>query len=298
MRCADVVAAPLFAQGSGSFAATLGFGLDFVGDGDDFHFVFVFAVKFQFVDHGVEAVIVGTQGVQHLPDDAVVFVFVEGVGRVESGGDDDGQDDVAPFFVFGETHDAANGLHHVYLRVARGEEEHGIQCGHVHAFREAAHVGEDAAGVFCGFFFQPLQARFFFDGIHAAVHVSGVAQHGELRRQAQSGVVPLPFFFFCRLVGFNDFLKAVGNEARADFVFFAFVVFFDDLAEGDCAAHRFVQRTFFAAQAVFGQGFPAADDFGGVIYFEFVVTIGEQVLQAAVDVRFFDGKDDDFVINE
>ena len=78
----DVVAAPLFAQGSGSFAATLGFGLDFVGDGDDFHFVFVFAVEFQFVDHGVEAVIVGTQGVQHLPDDAVVFVFVEGVGRV------------------------------------------------------------------------------------------------------------------------------------------------------------------------------------------------------------------------
>ena len=56
----DVVAAPLFAQGSGSFAATLGFGLDFVGDGDDFHFVFVFAVEFQFVDHGVEAVIMGT----------------------------------------------------------------------------------------------------------------------------------------------------------------------------------------------------------------------------------------------
>ena len=32
-------------------------------------------------------------------------------------------------------------------RVARVEEQHGVQRGHVHAFGQAAGVGEDAAGV-------------------------------------------------------------------------------------------------------------------------------------------------------
>ena len=39
-----------------------------------------------------------------------------------------GEDDVAAFFAGGGAHDATHGLHHVHLRVARGEEEHRIHA--------------------------------------------------------------------------------------------------------------------------------------------------------------------------
>jgi hypothetical protein len=56
-----------------------------------------------------------------------------------------GDDDVAVFFAGRAAHDPPDGLHHVHLRVAGGEEQHGIEGGHVHPFAEAAHVAEDAA---------------------------------------------------------------------------------------------------------------------------------------------------------
>ena len=72
-------------------------------------------------------------------------------------------------------------------------------------------------------------------------------------------------------------------------MFAAFVFFFNHLAEGNGAAHRLVQCVPVAHQTVFGQGLPATDDFGGIIYFQFVVAVGEQVLNAALDMAFFNG---------
>ena len=118
----------------------LGFRGDFVGNGDDFHFLCVFAAKLQFVNYRVKAVVVRAQGVQNLPDDFVVFVFVQCVFGFHTCGDDDGQDDVTLLFTFGTAHNASNRLHDIDSGVARSEEQYGIQCRHVHTFGQAAHI--------------------------------------------------------------------------------------------------------------------------------------------------------------
>ena len=106
-------------------------------------------VRSSLVDHGIEAVVVGAQGLEDLPDDFVNLVVVEGFVRLHARGDDDGQDDVAAFFLPSGAfaHDAADGLDDIDLGIARSEEEHGIERRDIHAFGEAADVAEDAAGV-------------------------------------------------------------------------------------------------------------------------------------------------------
>jgi hypothetical protein len=115
-----------------------------VGPADEDLFGAAF-VEFYFVDGGVEAVVVGAQGVEYRPHHPEALVVVEGFFGFHVGGHHDGDDDVAVFFARRAAHDAPDGLHHVHLRVAGGEEEHGIERGHVHAFREAADIGEDTA---------------------------------------------------------------------------------------------------------------------------------------------------------
>ena len=69
----------------------------------------------------------------------------------------------------------------------------------------------------------------------------------------------------------------------------AFVFFLNHLAEGNGSAHGVVQCTFFATQTVFRQGFPTADDFGGIVYFQFAARIiAQQFLQSAFDMRLVD----------
>ena len=104
------------------FAAAFDFRGDFVGNGNNFHFLGVFAVELQFVNHRVKAVVMRAQGVQNLPDDFVVFVFVQCVFGFYTCGDNDGQDDVALLFAFGTAHDAADRLHDINLGVARSKE--------------------------------------------------------------------------------------------------------------------------------------------------------------------------------
>ena len=64
--------------------------------------------------------------------------------------DDDGKDDVTAFFLSGRVfaHDSADGLNNIHLRAARGEEEDGIERGHVHSLGKTTDIAEDAAGVF------------------------------------------------------------------------------------------------------------------------------------------------------
>ena len=80
------------------------------------------------------------QGVEYLPDDFVVFVFVQCVFGFHACRDNDGQDNVALLFAFGTAHDAADRLYDIDLGIARGEEQYGIECGHVHAFGQTAHI--------------------------------------------------------------------------------------------------------------------------------------------------------------
>lgn len=265
------------------------FGGDFVGDGDDFHFGGVGADEFQLVDHGVEGVVVGAEGLEDFPDDFVDLVVVEGFGGVHAGGDDDGEDDVAAFFAGGVAHDASDGLDDIDLGVAGGEEEDGVEGGHVHAFGEAADVGEDAAGVVGRVGLEPGELGLFFGGVHGAVDVLGLADEGVFE------------FGFVGVVGFDDLLEHGGDLLGADLVggggaFASGGV--DDLAEGDGAAHGAAGVFDAAADAVFAEGLPAADDAGGVVDFELVVVVFEEVLEAVADVFGVDGEDDDLVVGE
>ncbi len=64
-------------------------------DADDLDVVRAAAVEFEQVDRGVEAVVMGTEGLQDLPNDFVLFVVLEGFFWRGVGGDADGEDDVA-----------------------------------------------------------------------------------------------------------------------------------------------------------------------------------------------------------
>ena len=105
------------------------------------------AVEIELVDLGAEALVVGAQRLQHLPDVAVDIVAIERRGRVHVRGDDDRQDHVAVAFVLSTAHHSPHRLHHVDLRPARLQEQHGIQGGHVDTLGQTAGVAEHVAAV-------------------------------------------------------------------------------------------------------------------------------------------------------
>ena len=79
-------------------------------DADDLDVVGRVLVQLDLVDRGVEAVVVGAQGLEDLPDDLVPLVVLQGFFGGHVGGDADGQDDVAVRLAFGPAHDPADGL--------------------------------------------------------------------------------------------------------------------------------------------------------------------------------------------
>ncbi len=103
---------------------------------------------------------------------------------------------------------------------------------------------------------------------------------------------------FLLLVGFDDFAEHPGDLLGGNFVDFRSALALDDLAEGDGAAHGCFIAGEMLGDSLFAEGFPAADDAGGVIDLEGVVLVLEQVLDAGADVGAIDGEDEDFVIGE
>ena len=104
-------------------------------------------------------------------------------------------------------------MHYVHLGVARGEEQHGIQCRNVHALGQATDVAEDATGIGGRLILQPLEFGFLLAGIHAAVNVLGLAN------QARGFVDALGF-----LIGLDHRLEHAGDVDGADLVLGTFVV--------------------------------------------------------------------------
>ncbi len=91
------------------------FVLDFVSDGDHFHFGFVIARQFQLVDHGVEAVIVRAQGLQHLPHHAVGLVVIQRFMRLDARRNHHRQDHITALLARRVAHHAPHRLHHIHL---------------------------------------------------------------------------------------------------------------------------------------------------------------------------------------
>ena len=183
--------------------------------------------------------------------------------RLHADGDDDGQDNVAALFPGSIPHDATDGLDDIHLGIPWGEEEHGIERGDIYAFREAADVAEDAAGVFWGRCFEPVEFFLLLAGVHGAVHVGGFADEGDV------GI------FLC-LIGADDFLEHPGDLLGADFSHAAGGAL-DDLAEGDGAAHGLGITAEIFGEAFFREGLPTADDAGGVVDVELVAIVLEEV---------------------
>ena len=91
------------------------FGLDFVGNGDNFHLAFVCANQFCFVDHRVKAIIMTAECLQNLPYYSVGFVVIQCIVRSNIGRDDYGQYDIAALFALSIAHDTTDRLHHIHL---------------------------------------------------------------------------------------------------------------------------------------------------------------------------------------
>ena len=99
----------------------------------------------------------GAQGIEDLPDNFVTLVVIQRVFGFGIRRDGNGQDDIAQFLTLGPAHDAPNRLHHVDLAFARVHEHDGVQCGHVHAFRQYPGIGQNAASVFACICLEPVQ---------------------------------------------------------------------------------------------------------------------------------------------
>ena len=103
-------------------------------------------VEVDLVDHRVEALVVGAQRLEHLPDHAEGVVVLEDVLRPHPGGDGHRQDDVAVALARRQPHDTPHRLDDVHLGLAWGQEHHRVQRRDVHALGQAPGVGQHPAG--------------------------------------------------------------------------------------------------------------------------------------------------------
>ena len=110
--------------------------------------------QFQLVDFRLKPVIVGVDGIDHLPD-SPVRALAHGVMWGRSGRAGDGQDDVSEPLALGLAHDPADRLNHINLRSSRIQEHDGVQRGDVYAFGQASGVGKDSAYAVRWFLLEP-----------------------------------------------------------------------------------------------------------------------------------------------
>ena len=227
------------------------------------------------VDLGIEAVVVRAQRAQHAPDRRETLVVVERVRRIDARRHGDRQHDVAVFLALGLAHGAADGLHDVDLGVARTHEEHGVEGRHVDALREAARVGEDAAGAF-GAGLEPFDPRLAFERVVLPVHMAGLATEGVRRfrqpfERALDDVGPMGIQPLRRGDGVGE-----GDGARQ--------------GAGGAVRRALVLRV--------PQGAPAADDLGRVGDVDLAVRRRQMRLQGRGDETFGHGEDHDLVVGK
>ena len=130
-------------------------------------------------------VIVGTEGIEDIPDDLVV-VLRQGFFGGFALGDNHWDEDVAVLLLLGlttaeATHHTADTLHHIDLTGARAEEEDGIKCWHIDPFAEAAHIGQHTAFLGVGSLFaEPAEGISTLGSPHRAIDVARLDTHRTL----------------------------------------------------------------------------------------------------------------------
>ena len=246
------------------------------------------------VDVGIEVVVVGTEGIEDGPHHGERVVVVEGFFGGGAFWHDDGDDDVAIFFLVGLSttegaHHASHALHHIHLRIAGREEEHGIEGRHVDTLRETAHIGDDATflwvgGVFC----QPRQGVVALGCPHTAIHVARLDVHHAFALFVGETLV----------VEGRDAGQHVLNVARGA----RFVGFANFVGEGQGSAHKSwvgLPSDAFVAHNLFGESVDYANEASRVVVVEFFGLEVFHLLHQGVGNHIFrHGEHQDFVVGE
>ena len=117
------------------------------------------------------------QGLEDLPHDLEALVVIQRALRRHARRHGHGQDDVAEILALRAAHHAAHRLNDVHLRLARRQEEHRVQRGHVHALAQAARVRQDSAHrdlVRARALRQPIHFARTHRRVHRAVYVAAL----------------------------------------------------------------------------------------------------------------------------
>ena len=134
------------------------------------------AVQLNLVNLRIEAVIVRTQGLQHIPHRRIFTLPVaQHLLRLLIARHPDGQQNIPVLLPRRRAHHAPHRLHDVDLRAHGGQEHHRIQRRHVHALGKAARVGQHTAFLRALFILQPSQGLIAPLRIHRAVHMLNAA---------------------------------------------------------------------------------------------------------------------------
>ena len=209
-----------------------------VGKANDFHLGFVDLAKLT-VNKRAEVRVNGFEGAKHLPNRVEVLVVVQNHVGGNTGRRHNGNDDIAALLAGRLAHDAPDRLHHVDHRLARGQEQHGVQCGHVHTFGQTADVEEKLADVFSGFSTKPGQEFVLLHGVHRTVDVFAFATQAVRLKELR--FVELGIFLpalgdFCGLVVLDDLVEVFGKRHRGGTV--VPLARTNDLREAYGSAHR------------------------------------------------------------
>ncbi|CKM69207.1 Uncharacterised protein [Mycobacterium tuberculosis] len=226
------------------------------------------------VHHRVEALVVRPQRVEDLPHHLEPFVVGQRGRRLDTLGHRHRQDDVPVVLAGRLAHHPTDRLHHVDDGIARIQEQHRVQRGHVDPFGEAAGVGQDAAFILGDHAFEPGQLFVADQRVERPVHVA------HRTRQARAVVNQ---FAVC----LNHFREQLGNLLGR----------LDVLGERHRPTHRRLTGDN-AGTGPLGQAIPAADDLGGVVEHQLAGNPGEFLLQPGRDHALIDGEHHHLVVGE
>ena len=215
----------------------------------------------------------GTQRLQHLPDHLVCLAVAQRHFRRHAGRDPDRQDHIPEVLALRATHHPAHGLDNVDDALARLQEQHGVERGHVDALGQALGVREHAADALPGLIPEPRQSLGAHLDVGPAVDVVGLDPH-------RVGVAAiLEHLVRDRGEGPRECLRRL-----------------DRRRERDRALHRHLAAS--ELRTALGECVPAADDAGEVIEREPGLGIGQLALERAVDGLLVHREDDHPVVGE
>ena len=237
--------------------------------------------QFQLVDFRLEPVIVGGDGIDHLPDSAI-RALAHGVMWGRPGRAGDGQDDVAEPLALGLAHDPADRLNHIDLRPARVQEHDGVQRGDVYAFGQASGVGKDSAYAVGWFLLEPRKTIGAGHGILRPIHVPDLA--------SELGIFGTTALFGVGRYATLDHLREVFGEPFG-------------LCDRVAERHRShgwanVASKIHVGRPSFAKPIPASDHPPAVVHVQFRARVRQQVVEVGTHLLQVDIEYQDLVVRQ